>query len=66
LIDYAESFDEVWIASSDKPTKNPEKVLQALRKVYNEGKGIGIFAGGDPYFEQANLILKGTWRSSHL
>lgn len=64
FLDYIHHFDEIWIASSEKPTQHPEKVIQELRKFHAAGKGIGIWAGGVPYTEQANLLLKGLSSSS--
>ena len=58
LLDYVHHFDEIWIASSDQPPKNAEKIVQELHKFHAAGKGIGIWAGGDPYFQHANMLLK--------
>jgi len=58
LLDYAPSFDEIWIACSEEAMQQTEKIVAELKKFHAAGKGIGIWAGGDPYFAQANVILK--------
>ena len=59
LLDYIHHFDELWIASSDKPAKQEQRIVEEIRKFHAAGKGVGLWAGGDPYVQQANLILKG-------
>jgi len=60
LLDYIHHFDELWIASSDKPAKQEQRIVEEIRKFHAAGKGVGLWAGGDPYVQQANLILKGS------
>jgi len=57
FLDNLPYYDEAWIASGSAHT-DPTKLVPAIRKYHESGKGLFIWADNDPYYYEANVILK--------